>query len=75
MSRRAFMAGSAVAAFSGGVCCRRAAATDDRGGASTGAPPRPAPQAPVLEDTLNFYHWAAVRRPELFKKFTDEFGP
>ena len=75
ISRRAFMGGSVVAAFSGGVllsACSNSSssgAAPGTGGGSSGA------ASPVLEDELNFLHWAAYDDPKLFKKFTQEFGP
>jgi spermidine/putrescine transport system substrate-binding protein len=76
MSRRAFMAGSAVAAFSGGLLLSACTSDDDTGGASgataaTGATGTPA----ELEDQLNFFHWAEYDDPALFDAFTSEFGP
>jgi spermidine/putrescine transport system substrate-binding protein len=79
MSRRAFMAGSAVAAFSGGILLSACGSDDDNtGGASgatsaTGATGATGPAE--LEDQLNFYHWAAYDDPALFEKFTTDFGP
>lgn len=75
VSRRAFMGGSAVAVFSGSVLL--AACGNDSGGtggAST-SPTGGGNASPVLEDQLNFYHWAEYDDPKLFKQFTDEFGP
>jgi spermidine/putrescine transport system substrate-binding protein len=74
ISRRAFVSGSVVAAFSGGfllsACSKSSggAASPATGGSSAGA-------SPVLESQLNFLHWAAYDDPKLFKKFTQEFGP
>jgi spermidine/putrescine transport system substrate-binding protein len=75
VSRRAFLGGSAVAVFSGSVLL--AACGNDSGGtggAST-SPTGGGNASPVLEDQLNFYHWAEYDDPKLFKKFTDDFGP
>ncbi|MBA3690764.1 MAG: spermidine/putrescine ABC transporter substrate-binding protein [Actinobacteria bacterium] len=74
ISRRAFMSGSVVAAFSGGyllsACSKSSSTVTGTGtGTSTGG------AAPVLEDQLNFYHWAAYDDPKLFKRFTQELGP
>jgi len=74
MTRRAFVTGSVVAAFSGGFLLS-ACSSDDGGGTTattsggSGGPP------PQLEDQLLFYHWAEYDDPKLFKKFTEELGP
>ena len=72
ITRRHFLAGSAVAMFSGSVLL--AACGNDTepsgggggggGGAGTGE----------VEDRLNFFHWAAYDDPEVFKDFEQEFG-
>jgi spermidine/putrescine transport system substrate-binding protein len=72
MSRRAFLSGSVVAAFSGSIflaACGKSSSTGTTGGASATATNGP------LEDTLNFFHWAEYDDPKLFKKFTDQLGP
>ena len=74
VSRRAFLGGSAVAVFSGSVLL--AACGNDSGGTGgTTSPTGGGNASPVLEDQLNFYHWAEYDDPKLFKKFTDDFGP
>ena len=79
ISRRAFMGGSAVAAFSGGIPAlgvqqqharRRGAAASDRRERSHGRRRRPS-----WRTKLNFLHWAEYDDPKLFKKFTQELGP
>jgi spermidine/putrescine transport system substrate-binding protein len=77
ISRRAFMGGSVVVAFSGGYllsACSNDSGTSG-GGASTGSAGSTGSATPVLEDKLNFYHWAAYDDPKLFKRFTEELGP
>jgi spermidine/putrescine transport system substrate-binding protein len=75
MTRRAFMTGSVVAAFSGGFLLA-ACGSDDGGGATpSSAGSSGGGASPELEDSLNFYHWAEYDDPKLFKQFTDEFGP
>jgi spermidine/putrescine transport system substrate-binding protein len=76
MTRRAFMGGSVVLAFSGGYLLSACGNSDTPGGgtsASAGGSSGSAP--PELEDQLNFYHWAAYDDPKLFKRFTEELGP
>ncbi|TMK21365.1 MAG: spermidine/putrescine ABC transporter substrate-binding protein [Actinobacteria bacterium] len=68
ISRRAFMGGSVVAAFSGSILLS-ACSTSTGGAASSGA------ASPTLEDQLEFFHWAQYDDPKLFKKFTNELGP
>ena len=72
IGRRAFMGGSALAVISGGVllsACSNSSTTASVAGGASGT------GSPVLEDKLNFLHWAAYDDPKLFKKFTQEFGP
>jgi spermidine/putrescine transport system substrate-binding protein len=69
MTRRSFLAGSAVAMFSSSVLLA-ACGTSETGGdngpsASAGG---------EIEDQLNFFHWAEYDDPEVFKDFTKEFG-
>ena len=75
MTRRAFMTGSVVAAFGGGIllaaCGSDNPSTVGSPSAATGGGSSPGP----MEDTLNFFHWAEYDDPKLFKRFTDEFGP
>jgi len=73
ISRRAFMSGSVVAAFSGGILL--SACGKNSGGASPAAGGSTSAASPVLEDKLNFLHWAAYDDPKLFKRFTQELGP
>ncbi|MDP9302621.1 MAG: spermidine/putrescine ABC transporter substrate-binding protein [Actinomycetota bacterium] len=75
ISRRAFMSGSVVAAFSGGFllsACSKGSSTTN---AATGAGGSSGATTPVLEDNLNFYHWATYDDPKIFKRFTQELGP
>jgi spermidine/putrescine transport system substrate-binding protein len=76
LSRRSFLAGSAVAVFGSSILLA-ACGGDDSGGTDTGAHPATggASGGGELEGELNFYHWAAYDDPKLFKKFTDELGP
>jgi spermidine/putrescine transport system substrate-binding protein len=74
ISRRAFMGGSVVAAFSGGVLLA-ACSNDSATSASTSSGGSAGTASPVLEDQLNFYHWAQYDDPKLFKRFTEELGP
>src|SRR6476646_7267068 len=75
ISRRAFLGGSAVAVFSGGILLSACSSNSPSGGASTSAGGSTGTASPVLEDQLAFLHWAAYDDPKLFKKFTQEFGP
>jgi spermidine/putrescine transport system substrate-binding protein len=76
MTRRAFMSGSVVLAFSGGYLLSACSKSDTpSGGASASAGGSSGSAAPVLEDQLNFFHWAAYDDPKLFKRFTEELGP
>ena len=74
ISRRAFMGGMAVSAFSGSILLA-ACSNNSAGGSSPSAGGSSAAASPSLEDKLNFLHWAAYDDPKLFKKFTQEFGP
>jgi spermidine/putrescine transport system substrate-binding protein len=49
--------------------------SDTTGGTSTGAGGSTGTASPVLEDQLNFFHWAQYDDPKLFKRFTEELGP
>jgi len=69
MTRRNFLAGSAVAMFSGSVLLAAC------GNAETGGDSGPSASAGgEIEDQLNFFHWAEYDDPEVFKDFTKEFG-
>ncbi len=70
ITRRHFMAGSAVAMFSSSVLL--AACGEDEPAASGDGSPATGGE---IEDQLNFYHWAEYDDPAVFKDFTDEFGP
>jgi spermidine/putrescine transport system substrate-binding protein len=73
MTRRAFVSGSVVAAFSGGFLLA-ACGSDDEPTPGTSASAGGG-ESPELENALNFYHWAEYDDPALFEKFTSEFGP
>ena len=61
ISRRAFMGGSVVAAFSGSILLSACSTNSPVGAAnSSGA-------SPTLEDQLEFFHWAQYDDPKLFK--------
>jgi spermidine/putrescine transport system substrate-binding protein len=69
ITRRHFLAGSAVAMFSSSVllaaCGEDTPATGGSGSPSAGG---------EVEDRLNFFHWAEYDDPEVFKDFEKEFG-
>jgi spermidine/putrescine transport system substrate-binding protein len=68
ITRRHFLAGSAVAMFSSSVllaACGEEAQPGGNGATSPGG---------EIEDRLNFFHWAAYDDPEVFKDFEKEFG-
>jgi len=69
ISRRAFMGGSVVAAFSGSILLSACSTSSTSGAANSGG------ASPTLEDQLEFFHWAQYDDPKLFKKFTNELGP
>jgi spermidine/putrescine transport system substrate-binding protein len=69
MTRRHFLAGSAVAMFSSSVLL--AACGNTETGGDTGPS---ASAGGEIEDQLNFFHWAEYDDPEVFKDFTKEFG-
>ena len=69
MTRRHFLAGSAVAMFSSSVLL--AACGNKETGGDTGPS---ASAGGEIEDQLNFFHWAEYDDPEVFKDFTKEFG-
>jgi spermidine/putrescine transport system substrate-binding protein len=69
ITRRHFLAGSAVAMFSSGVllaaCGEDTPTPGGDGSPSAGG---------EIEDRLNFFHWAEYDDPEVFKDFENEFG-
>ena len=67
LTRRNFLAGSAVAMFSGSVLLAACGNKTETGGPSASA-------GGAIEDQLNFYHWAEYDDPEVFKDFTKKFG-
>jgi spermidine/putrescine transport system substrate-binding protein len=69
ITRRHFLAGSAVAVFSSSVLL--AACGEDT--PAPGGDGSPAAGGEV-EDRLNFFHWAEYDDPEVFKDFENEFG-
>ena len=69
ITRRHFLAGSAVAVFSSSVLL--AACGEDT--PEPGGDGSPSPGGEV-EDRLNFFHWAEYDDPEVFKDFENEFG-
>ena len=69
MTRRHFLAGSAVAMFSSSVLLAAC------GGTETGGDNGPSASAGgAIEDQLNFFHWAEYDDPEVFKDFTKQYG-
>jgi spermidine/putrescine transport system substrate-binding protein len=69
MTRRSFLAGSAVAMFSSSVLLAACGTTD------TGGDSGPSASAGgEIEDKLNFFHWAEYDDPEVFKDFEKKFG-
>jgi spermidine/putrescine transport system substrate-binding protein len=68
ITRRHFLAGSAVAMFSGSVLLAACGEEAQPGGNGTTSP------GGEIEDRLNFFHWAAYDDPEVFKDFEKEFG-
>ncbi len=71
ISRRHFLAGSAVAMFSSSVLLA-ACGQEETGGGGGGGGASPGGK---VEDQLNFFHWAEYDDPEVFKDFTKEVGP
>jgi spermidine/putrescine transport system substrate-binding protein len=69
ITRRHFLAGSAVAVFSSSVLL--AACGEDSPEPSGGGSPAAGGE---IEDRLNFFHWAEYDDPEVFKDFETEFG-
>jgi spermidine/putrescine transport system substrate-binding protein len=69
MTRRHFLAGSAVAMFSSSVLLAACGTTE------TGGDSGPSASAGgEIEDKLNFFHWAEYDDPEVFKDFEKKFG-
>jgi spermidine/putrescine transport system substrate-binding protein len=68
ITRRHFLAGSAVAMFSSSVLLAACGEEAQPGGNGTTSP------GGEIEDRLNFFHWAAYDDPEVFKDFEKEFG-
>jgi spermidine/putrescine transport system substrate-binding protein len=69
MTRRHFLAGSAVAMFSSSVLLAACGTTE------TGGDNGPSASAGgKIEDKLNFFHWAEYDDPEVFKDFEKKFG-
>ncbi len=75
ISRRAFLGGSAVAMFSTSVLLAACGGNNPSPGGGTSPSAGGASASPVLEDQLNFFHWAAYDDPKVFKQFTDRYGP
>jgi spermidine/putrescine transport system substrate-binding protein len=69
LTRRHFLAGSAVAMFSSSVLL--AACGEDNPAPGGGGSPSAGGE---IEDRLNFFHWAEYDDPEVFKDFEKEFG-
>jgi spermidine/putrescine transport system substrate-binding protein len=69
ITRRHFLAGSAIAMFSSSVLL--AACGEDAGPGGGSASPTAGGE---VEDKLNFFHWAEYDDPEVFKDFEKEFG-
>ena len=69
ITRRHFLAGSAVAVFSSGVLLAACGEEEPQpgGGGSPSA-------GGEVEDRLNFFHWAEYDDPAVFKDFENEFG-
>jgi spermidine/putrescine transport system substrate-binding protein len=68
ITRRHFLAGSAVAVFSSSVLLAACGEETQPGGNGSPSP------AGEVEDRLNFFHWAEYDDPEVFKDFEKEFG-
>jgi spermidine/putrescine transport system substrate-binding protein len=68
MTRRHFLAGSAVAMFSSSVLLAACGSNEETGGGPS------ASAGGAIEDQLNFFHWAEYDDPEVFKDFTKQFG-
>jgi spermidine/putrescine transport system substrate-binding protein len=70
VSRRQFLAGSAVAMFSSSVLLAACGEEEPQPGGGGGSPSPPG----EVEDQLNFFHWAEYDDPKVFKAFEEEFG-
>ncbi|HET6791989.1 MAG TPA: spermidine/putrescine ABC transporter substrate-binding protein [Actinomycetota bacterium] len=70
ITRRHFLAGSAVAVFSSGVLLAACGEDTPEPGGGGGSPSA----GGEVEDRLNFFHWAEYDDPEVFKDFENEFG-
>jgi spermidine/putrescine transport system substrate-binding protein len=68
MTRRHFLAGSAVAMFSSSVLLAACGNKTETGGGPS------ASAGGDIEDQLNFFHWAEYDDPEVFKDFTKKYG-
>jgi spermidine/putrescine transport system substrate-binding protein len=69
ISRRHFLAGSAMAMFSGSVLLAACGGNEPGGEAGPSAS-----AGGKIEDQLNFFHWAEYDDPEVFKDFEKKFG-
>ena len=70
ITRRHFLAGSAVAVFSSSVLLAACGEDTPEPGGGGGTPSA----GGEIEDRLNFFHWAEYDDPEVFKDFENEFG-
>jgi spermidine/putrescine transport system substrate-binding protein len=70
ITRRHFLAGSAVAMFSSSVLLAACGGGTETGGDTGGGPSA----GGEVEDQLNFFHWAEYDDPEVFKDFEKQFG-
>ena len=70
ITRRHFLAGSAVAVFSSGVLLAACGEDTPEPGGGGGTPSA----GGEIEDRLNFFHWAEYDDPEVFKDFENKFG-
>ena len=70
ITRRHFLAGSAVAMFSSSVLLAACGEDTPEPGGGGGSPSA----GGEIEDRLNFFHWAEYDDPEVFKDFEQEFG-
>ena len=70
ITRRHFLAGSAVAMFSSSVLLAACGEDTPETGGTGGSPSA----GGEVEDRLNFFHWAEYDDPAVFKDFENEFG-